>query len=176
MGEDVPGSSAFENTVRTCSVLCESTNNMYMKAPLFCHTGFTRRDSQCHRAPSLPAHQAFPYGQRAANPSQQQCEEAPSGCDTAQAQAVWEGRRIQQKAGRERRGWAGRWQCRAGHRRHLPQGYSSLSSSELPTAPACPSAWGLIYCISGCATLHMVTFPPAVWINQLTELYSTTFP
>lgn len=105
------------------------------------YTGFTRRDSQCHCASSFPAHQAFLYGQSAAKPAQQHCEEARIACATAHARALWEPRGIQQNAGRECRGWAGRWQCRAGHwwhRRHLFQGYSSLPAPELLTAPACP--------------------------------------
>lgn len=79
--------------------------------------------------------------------------------------------RTRQNAGRDCRGWAGRWQCRAGHRRRsrghgrqLIQGYSSWM---LPAA-AEPEGWSTARTL-GCATLQMDNFPPAAWVKQSTE-------
>lgn len=158
---------AFENTARTCSVLCEPTNPTYMKAPSYCHTGFTRRHSQCHCAPSCRAHHPFLYGQSGQTPPSSTAGrlEQPRRCPRSAAE------RTRQNAGRDCRGWAGRWQCRAGHRRRsrghgrqLIQGYSSWMLLAAPE----PEGWSTARTL-GYAKLQVDNFPPAVWVKQSTE-------
>lgn len=167
---DSQHSLAFENTVRTCSVLREPKNITYMKAPLCCHTGFTRRDAQCHCVPSFPAHQLFLYGQRAAKPAQQRCGAAPSAGAAARARAAREPGGISRTpAGSAGPGREVAMPSRAPAalpraRQHLLQGYSSLS------APDSSSVWGMMDCTQfGMRYAADGHFPPRSLHAQLTE-------